>query len=583
MQIIKSLTKLLLFICPSVAVAQSTYLQQGDKAYQLLDRLEIKGKVNRNLNFSNIKYLNRKTMVQEAALLDSINAHAVASAPPDSLSALYSNLNLTKTDQYNLASFYMNNTEWYNGNKEAFVSKTPILKTFYKTKPNLFEVNAKDFFLAVNPVLQVSLGKESNNSDRMFINTRGITVRGMIANKIGFSTTITDNQERGPSYFQSRTNTFRAVPGVGFYKGFKGTGVDYFDARGYISFNVAKYIDVQFGHDKNFIGNGYRSLFLSDWGNSYLFLKLNTRIWKFNYQNIFMELMPQFRKTGDNLLDRKYQVMHHLSYSLSKSVNIGVFEAITFGRRNHFEFQYLNPIIFLRHLEGSIGSADKAKAGFDFKANVANNVQFYGQFLLDEFVLSKLKNDPTNYVNKYGYQLGVKYVDAFGIPNLDLQVETNRVRPFTYSHRDSVSNYTHYNQPLAHPLGANFQEVVGILKYQPAPKMYIYARGIYYYQGLDSAGFNFGGNPLRLYNTGKPLTDPADPLSAQRINGYKVGSGIKANCLIALLQLSYEVKENIYFDLCLQQRSYKISSMQTNSTLFSAGVRMNIARREYDY
>ena len=81
----------------------------------------------------------------------------------------------------------------------------------------------------------------------------------MIANNIGFSTTMTDNQERGPQFFKSRVNDFNAVPGVGFYKTFKTTGVDYFDARGYITFNATKYIDIQFGYDKNFIGDGYRS------------------------------------------------------------------------------------------------------------------------------------------------------------------------------------------------------------------------------------------------------------------------------------------------------------------------------------
>ena len=142
----------------------------------------------------------------------------------------------------------------------------------------------------------------------------------MIANRIGFSTTLTDNQERGPQFFQSRVNQFNAVPGVGFYKPFKQSGFDYFDARGYITFNAAKYIDFQFGYDKNFIGNGYRSLFLSDWGNSYLFLKLNTRIWKFNYENLFMELMPQFKKTGDNLLGQKicgYASPKHERYKMA--------------------------------------------------------------------------------------------------------------------------------------------------------------------------------------------------------------------------------------------------------------------------
>jgi hypothetical protein len=574
MQIIKSLLKLVIFICPVFATAQTTFIQQGDKAYQLLERMEIKAKTNSNFNFSNLRYFSRKVMMQEVMTADSLNK----TMPADTKGAS----RLTPIDEFNLQSFYMNNAEWYSGNKESFNSRKPVFNTFYKTKPNLFEVNSKDFFLAVNPMLQVTYGKESNNNNSVFLNSRGITVRGLIAKKIGFSSTLTDNQERGPAFFQSWANTYRAVPGVGFYKTFKGTGVDYFDARGYITFSATKYIDIQFGHDKNFIGNGYRSLFLSDWGNSYLFLKLNTRIWKLNYQNIFMELMPQFTTTGANVLDKKYQVMHHLSFNISKSINVGLFEAVTFGRKNHFDFQYLNPIIFLRPVESGNGSGDKAKVGFDFKANVANRFQFYAQFLFDEFVLGKLRNDKNNFVNKFGYQLGAKYIDAFGIPNLDLQGEINRVRPFTYSARDSVSNYTHYNQPMAHPLGANLQEFIGILKYQPVKKLYIYARAIYYYQGLDSAGFNFGANPFRGYNDGRPATI-AEPLG--RTTGYAVGGGVKGSCLNALLQVSYEVKENVFFDVSLQHRTYKapLINVNTSNTLITAGIRLNMWKRVYDF
>ena len=126
------------------------------------------------------------------------------------------------------------------------------------------------------------------------------------------------------------------------------------------------------------------------------------------------------------------------------------------------------------------------------KPMLAHQFQFYGQFFWMNLSLNEITKNNGYWANKYGYQLGAKYIDAFTMKNLDLQVETNRVRPFTYSHYDSVANYTHYNQPLAHPLGANFQEFIGILKYQPAPKWYINARAIYYYQGLDSAGINFG-------------------------------------------------------------------------------------------
>ena len=286
-----------------------------------------------------------------------------------------------------------------------------------------------------------------------------------------------------------------------------------------------------------------------------------------------MELMPQFKKTGDTLLDRKYAVMHHLSMNVTKWLNIGLFEAVIFGRRNHFDFEYLNPIIFYRSIEGNVGSPDNALVGLDFKGNIQHHLQIYGQFLLDEFVLSEILHHPTSWVNKWGIQAGLKYVDAFGINNLDIQVETNRVRPFTYSHFDSVSNYTHYNQPLAHPLGANFQEFIGIINYQPKPKWYITAKAIYYQQGLDSAGKNFGGNIFEDYRT------------RSMDIGYKIAGGNKVTCLNGFLQLSYEWKDNLFFDLNLQYRTYKLASVsgQTNTTLVTAGVRLNMFRRDHDF
>ena len=130
---------------------------------------------------------------------------------------------------------------------------------------------------------------------------------------------------------------------------------------------------MQFGHGSHIIGNGFRSLILSDLGNPNLFLKINTQLGKFQYQNIFMELIPQFRKRSDSLLSRKYAAMHHLSMNVTKWLNIGLFEGVIFGRKDHFDFQYLNPIIFYRHVEGTIGSPDNAIVVVDGRcvANVA--------------------------------------------------------------------------------------------------------------------------------------------------------------------------------------------------------------------
>src|SRR5262249_31527630 len=154
--------------------------------------------------------------------------------------------------------------------RDYYYSKKPFIG-LYKTKAHLLEVNNKDFFLALDPVVYFSVGKENNNSKILFQNTRGLTARGMISKKVGFSLYFTDNQERDPIYVNEWIQQHNAVPGTGFYKNSDGTNtrkVDYFDARGSVSWNVAKFIDMQFGFDKHQLGPGYRSLYFSDFSQS---------------------------------------------------------------------------------------------------------------------------------------------------------------------------------------------------------------------------------------------------------------------------------------------------------------------------
>jgi hypothetical protein len=562
--IIKSFAPLSFLLFPAFLFAQSTYLPQGNKHQQLLDRLEILLQSNDDLNLATVKPLSRKIAVRAGEYADSVQK-ATGTL-------------LSKVDAYNLRSLFMNNTEWYTGDKSDFASKKSWWNTFYKNKANFAEVNVKDFFLVVNPVLQFQQSVESNNSsERIFVNTRGGAFRGLIANRLGFSAYIVDNQERAPLFVQERIAKFNAVPGEGFYKPFKKTAVDYLDARGSINFTAAKYLDFQFGYDKNFIGNGYRSLFLSDYANSYLFLKINTRIWKFNYMNLFTELTPQTINinAGNKLLDKKYVAMHHLSMDVTRWLNVGVFEAVVFGRPNHFDFTYLNPIIFLRLSEQQNGSADNALVGIDAKANIAKRVQLYGQLLLDEFNLSEMRAQSGWWANKYGVQMGAKYINAFGLKNLDLQGELNMVRPFTYSHYDSVANYTHYNQPLAHPLGANFIEAIGIVRYQPHPKWTTSARLIVFKQGTDTDSSNIGSN-IFMGNDTRSAGD----------YGYKLPSGPRATTVNAQLLVSYEIRENVYLEASALIRNYKSgvdAIANRNTSVFTAGIRMNMFRREYDY
>ncbi|MES2777049.1 MAG: hypothetical protein V4722_22925 [Bacteroidota bacterium] len=565
MQIRDYLLRASFIFIPATTFSQTTYLPFGGKEAWLLDRMEIKLQTNSEFNLSTVKPYMRSVYVRQGEMIDS---NIAAGSNP---------AKLTPIDQYNLNRFIANNSEFALQQKAEWKSDKPWGEHFFPTKGNFFEVNTKDFYLSVNPAINQQQSFESGNDERIFVNAKGVTARGLIAKKVGFNFYLTDNQERGPLFFQNRLNAVKAVPGAGYYKAFKGTGVDYFDARGSVNVNVTPYINVQFGFDKNFIGNGYRSLFLSDYGNSNLFLKLNTRIWKINYTNHFMELFPSFGRSGDNLLPRKYAAMHHFSINATKWLNIGLFEAVIFGRKDHFDFSYLIPVIFLRSIESNNGSPDNANIGFDFKANIARHLQLYGQVLLDEFKLSEVRAGNGWWANKQALQLGGKYVDAFGIKNLDLQGEMNFIRPFVYSHYDSTAGYNHYNQPMAHPMGANVREFVGIARFQPLKKLYLTVKGIYWNQGLDSGGYNFGSNVL--------LSNQPVGLGGMRRYeyGYKIGSGMLSKGLNASLAASYELKENLWVDASAMRRTFKVGSSTTNTTLVTLGLRWNMARREYDY
>ena len=144
----------------------------------------------------------------------------------------------------------------------------------------------------------------------------------------------------------------------------------------------------------------------------------------------------------------------------------------------------------------------------DFKWNAARKISFYGQVLLDEFVLDNIKDGNGWWANKFAIQGGAKYVDAFGLPNLDLQGEINIIRPYTYSHSSNYGNYSSYKQPIAHPIGANLTEVVGILRYQPLPRLNIVGKLVFTKTGRDSTRVNgkpepvsWGGDILKSSNS----------------------------------------------------------------------------------
>ena len=505
-------------------------------------------------------------------------------------SLAYSQGTLSRADRYNAQYLLKDNWMYSPLGDSLNVSQQPILTYFYRDQTDLYHVQTKDFTLRINPVLLLQGGAESGTANTFgglrYVNTRGIAFEGTIDQRLGFYGFLTDNQEAVPGWVQQRMERDNlpgapVAPHEGYTKPFKSSGsaYDFFTARGGVTYAATKHINVQFAHDRNFIGNGYRSLILSDYSAPYFFLKLNTRVWKFNYQNLFAELNAQ-RENADQVFPKKYMALHHLSFDVSNNFNIGVFESEVMGGAGRgLEIQYLNPVIFYRAIEQQVGSADNALLGLDFKWNIKHRAQLYGQLVLDEFKVKEVFSGDGWWANKQAFQLGGKLLDVAGVRNLDLQLEFNYIRPYTYQHEDIYTNYQHYQQPLAHPMGANLMEILGVLSYQPLPRLTLVGKAFYTVQGLDTrdaAGnlINYGGNPLLSYKS-----HPTE-------YGNRTGQGDKQRLLHLDLTATYQPRLNLFLDATLISRSNRTTSFTSSGYVenyASLAVRWNIAQRLHEF
>lgn len=473
----------------------------------------------------------------------------------------------------------------FKAEKEALVKGNDGWWSRKLWNEHLVEVQGKDYWFTADPVFDLQLGKDTEaDFSTTYNNTRGIFIQGGLGKKFNFTATIYESQGRFAQYFNNYTNSLTAaggepiVPGRGLAKTFKDRGFDYPVAEAYLSYTPAKFINIQFGHGKNFIGDGYRSLLQSDVTSPYPFLKLNTTFWKIKYTNTWMwlrDVRAEVREDGAFLT--KYMANHYLSWNVSKRLNVGLFESVLWTNDNNrgFDINYLNPVIFYRAIEFSTGQdAGNAILGASAKYKWNNKVNLYGQFILDEFSLSDITGGDKSWKNKFGYQLGVKYFDAFKVDNLLLQLEYNRVRPYTYSHNSIVLNYAHNNQPMAHLWGANFSEAIVIGRYNYkrwfADAKFIFGkRGFDFNDGTDFA--NYGSN---IYRT-------EDDRNAN--TGITVGQGNRTSVFQADLGGGYIVNPvtNLRLFTNITFRNYNPeantpAALNTDTVWFTVGVRTDL-------
>jgi hypothetical protein len=440
------------------------------------------------------------------------------------------------------------------------------------------------FRLYVDPLLNLQYMSvaDDTSSSQFYINTRGVTAHGDIGTKVSFETSFWENQAFFPRYLAEYVTATGVVPGQGRWKRFKTTGFDFAQATGYVSYSPSKYFNVQIGSGKHFVGDGYRSLLLSDNAFSYPYARLTGwfgRNKTVQYTVIYASLMNLTAGNvitplgTERLFQKKAASFYQLSTKLGRTAEISLFQGLIWTaaddrNKQSLTLGYINPIIFTSIPTFGMSDRHNFLVGTTFRVDLLKTIRIYGQLMADDFGKKGTVH------HKTGMQAGVKYFNAFTLKHLHLQVEYNRVQPYTYAATDPGQSYTHYAQPLAHPFGANFTEITGSLQYKIGD-FFLHVRASQATVGADSSANNFGQNVfLTDYQGYYPATEA----------GHTLGQGEKNTVTWLDARVGYMVSYASNLNICLGYTTRNVTAGATSSptSFVYVAVRTSLTNTYYD-
>lgn len=486
--------------------------------------------------------------------------------------------------------------------QETLVATRGLLPALYTWNAPLLK--RKNSQVKLLPLLDLSAGAEINNFRMSGGGALGLQLTADLGRRFSLGGYGRISQYSFPRYMEQLICQQRVVPGCGYAVPSAMGGSYFWDWDVYANYEFLRFFNLEAGMGRNFWGDGYRTFFLSDEAFSYPYFKITTSFWRIKYINLYA-LMKDMTHTESGLwsgMENKWGSFHFLSYDVSKRVNIGFFEAIIWqngdsAMQRGFDINYLNPLIFYRPVEFSVGSPDNSLLGVSMKVKVAKKNFFYGQFLLDDIIWGEFTGGSLNrikhwfhagdssdlygyWTNKQAWQLGFSSYDIFKLRNLDVQFEYNAARPYTFSHRRTIVNYAHYNEPLAHPAGANFSEFLGIVRYRSG-RFHFRVLGLYRESGLDTAGMHAGQNIFQsTFDTWYPELSNI-PVTQY---GNSIGQGIKTNLLYGSLRASYLLNPalNLRAEAELAFRRLASPLATSNQCIFSLGLKMSAFTASHD-
>jgi hypothetical protein len=313
-----------------------------------------------------------------------------------------------------------------------------------------------------------------------------------------------------------------------------------------------------FGKETRLIGNGINQrLVVSDNAPPFTAISLGAKFLGFEYTFIHGTLISTVPLDSTYVgvgadIPSKYFVIHKFSLKPEWG-EISFWEEIIYSKRE-IDLSYLLPLCFLKSMEHSLHDRDNSIMGGDLTIRPIDGLQFKGSFLLDDIIFSDIGKH--FWSNKTAWNISLMYASKF---NFDFGLEYARVEPYTFTHFDTLNNYTNDRMLIGTYLNPNSDETSFIMNWWWGNRYPITLRLSYQRHGeniYDSNGNlikNVGGDPFQTRRPNDPSTvifldgNRQNILLLQLEAGYEIIRGFNAHILYQLKSLDNNITHAVYF------------------------------------
>jgi len=268
---------------------------------------------------------------------------------------------------------------------------------------------------------------------------------------------------------------------------------------------------------------------------------------------------------------RKWGQTYLLDWHVTKNFNAGIFNAVISSIENadhkrDFGLTHFSPIIFLHAAKSPSGLNNNDIYGLNLKYTIIPTLDVYGQFMLDNA-------GSKDWEKRYGFQIGLRGGNLFKVDGLNAQLEFNTVRPYSYASDTITTAYTHKNESLAHPLGANFKEGIFVADYTHKQ----------WWFRVEAMAARYGTDTSALVDYGQNIFKPLYLHSKE--DNIKTGQGIYTRLYYGDVRIAYILnkKTNMRLETGATVRREENKLNTYIDIYFYFGIRFTFRKLIYDF